>query len=193
MGQREIDAAQLADAAKFEDILARHLAGEVEDDAFRIFRLNNGIYGQRQGGHNQMVRVKIPWGGMLPDQLEMMADLADTYSRGWGHITTRQNIQFHWVKKPQLISLVQDIAKTGFFTMNGCGDNVRNVMGCPLSRFSDIYDADLPYQWIDVTDVPPGDYPLRVSINQPRPDSAMPLLNERDYINNVVEVPVTLP
>ena len=70
MGQREIDAAQLADAAKFEEILARYLAGEVAEDAFRIFRLNNGIYGQRQGGHNQMVRVKIPWGGMLPDQLE---------------------------------------------------------------------------------------------------------------------------
>ncbi len=84
MGQREIDAAQLADAEKFEEILAQYLAGDVEEDAFRIFRLNNGIYGQRQGGHNQMVRVKIPWGGVLPDQLEMMAHLADTYSRGWG-------------------------------------------------------------------------------------------------------------
>jgi sulfite reductase beta subunit-like hemoprotein len=53
MGQSEIDAAQLADAEKFEHLLGRYLAGEIEEDAFRIFRLNNGIYGQRQGGHRQ--------------------------------------------------------------------------------------------------------------------------------------------
>src|SRR3990170_965664 len=86
------------DIAKFEAMLPQYLAGEVEEDAFRIFRLNNGIYGQRQGGHNQMVRVKIPYGGLLPHQLDLMADLADEYSRGWGHITTRQNIQFHFVQ-----------------------------------------------------------------------------------------------
>ncbi|HEY6415859.1 MAG TPA: hypothetical protein VIX41_06465, partial [Acidimicrobiales bacterium] len=109
MGQREIDPAQLTDADKFEAILGQYLAGDIEEDAFRIFRLNNGIYGQRQGGHNQMVRVKVPWGGLLPDQLDLMADIADRYSRGWGHITTRQNVQFHFVqleRVPELMRLL---------------------------------------------------------------------------------------
>jgi hypothetical protein len=56
-----------------------------------------------------------------------------------------------------------------------------------------VYEADLPCQWIDVTDVPPGDYVLRATLNQPRPESALPVLVERDYDNNVVEVPVTIP
>ena len=144
MGQREIDAAQLADADKFDDILAKHLAGEVEDDAFRIFRLNNGIYGQRQGGHNQMVRVKIPWGGMLPDQLEMMAHLADTYSRGWGHITTRQNIQFHYVQLEKIPEVMRLLGTVGMTTREACGDTVRNVQGCHLA-------GACPYEKLDIT------------------------------------------
>src|SRR5436309_1227836 len=97
MLRREIDPAAQADIDKFEDMLARYLSDDLDDDRFRVFRLNNGIYGQRQGGHNQMVRVKVPYGSMLPDQLEMLGYIADTYSRGWGHITTRQNVQFHFV------------------------------------------------------------------------------------------------
>src|SRR5215472_7004875 len=86
-----------ADIAKFETVLAQYLAGDVDEDVFRIFRLNNGIYGQRQGGHNQMVRVKVPYGSLAPEQLEMMAHVSDEYSRGWGHITTRQNVQVHFI------------------------------------------------------------------------------------------------
>ncbi|HEX6424891.1 MAG TPA: nitrite/sulfite reductase [Acidimicrobiales bacterium] len=144
MGQREIDAAQLADAEKFEAVLAAYLAGEVEDDAFRIFRLNNGIYGQRQGGHNQMVRVKIPWGGMLPDQLEMMAHLADTYSRGWGHITTRQNVQFHYVQLEKVPEVMRLLGSVGMTTREACGDTVRNVQGCHLA-------GACPHEKLDVT------------------------------------------
>src|SRR5262245_63027529 len=110
MGQREIDPAQLADADKFEAILGQYLAGDIEEDAFRIFRLNNGIYGQRQGGHNQMVRIKIPYGGVLPDQLEVMADIADEYSRGWGDITTRQNMQFHYVQLERIPDVMRAMA-----------------------------------------------------------------------------------
>jgi sulfite reductase beta subunit-like hemoprotein len=144
MGQRAIDAAQLADAEKFEAILAKHLAGEVADDAFRIFRLNNGIYGQRQGGHNQMVRVKIPWGGMLPDQLEMMAHLADSCSRGWGHITTRQNIQFHYVQLERVPEVMRLLGTVGMTTREACGDTVRNVQGCHLA-------GACPHENLDVT------------------------------------------
>src|SRR3954447_11666261 len=98
MLQREIDPAQQADIDKFDAQLARYLSGDLEEDRFRIFRLNNGIYGQRQGGHNQMVRVKVPYGSIEPHQLDQLAYIAEVYSRGWGHITTRQNIQFHFVQ-----------------------------------------------------------------------------------------------
>ena len=144
MAQREIDAAQLADADKFEAILAQYLGGEIEEDAFRIFRLNNGIYGQRQGGHNQMVRVKIPWGGLLPDQLELMADLADAYSRGWGHITTRQNIQFHYVQLEKVPEVMRRLATVGMTSREACGDTVRNIQGCHLA-------GACPHEKLDVT------------------------------------------
>ena len=98
MLQREIDPALAADIDKFDVQLQRYLAGDLDEDVFRVFRLNNGIYGQRQGGHHQMVRVKVPYGSITPEQLEMFAHIADEYSRGWGHITTRQNIQFHFVQ-----------------------------------------------------------------------------------------------
>ena len=144
MGQREIDPAQLADADKFEAILAQYLAGEIEEDAFRIFRLNNGIYGQRQGGHNQMVRVKIPWGGLLPDQLDLMADIADRYSRGWGHITTRQNVQFHFVELERVPELMRLLGTAGLTSREACGDTVRNVQGCHLA-------GACPYEVLDIT------------------------------------------
>jgi sulfite reductase (ferredoxin) len=144
MAQREIDPAQLADAQKFEDLLTQHLAGEIDEDAFRIFRLNNGIYGQRQGGHNQMVRVKIPYGGLLPDQLELMADLADEYSRGWGHITTRQNIQFHYVQLAKIPDLMRRLATVGMTTREACGDTVRNIQGCHLA-------GACPHEQLDIT------------------------------------------
>jgi sulfite reductase beta subunit-like hemoprotein len=144
MGQSEIDAAQLADAEKFEHLLGRYLAGEIEEDAFRIFRLNNGIYGQRQGGHNQMVRVKIPWGGMLPDQLDLMADLADDHSRGWGHITTRQNIQFHYVQLEKVPEVMRLLGSVGMTTREACGDTVRNIQGCHLA-------GACPHENLDIT------------------------------------------
>jgi sulfite reductase beta subunit-like hemoprotein len=140
----EVDTGQLADADKFETILARYLAGDLEEDAFRIFRLNNGIYGQRQGGHNQMVRVKIPYGGLLPHQLDLMADLADEYSRGWGHITTRQNIQFHFVELERVPDLMRKLAHAGMTTREACGDTVRNVMGCHFAGVC-------PYEKLDIT------------------------------------------
>ena len=78
-----------------------YLDGRVDEDVFRVFRLNQGVYGQRQGGHNQMLRVKVPHGRVTAEQLETFAYIAETYSRGWGHLTTRQNVQFHFVQLEQ--------------------------------------------------------------------------------------------
>ena len=104
-----------------------------------------------------MVRVTVPGGGAFDArQWEILDRVADQYcgNNPYGgnslRLTTRQNIQYHWLQKPQVMSLVQDIAKTGFYTLNGCGDNVRNVMGCPLSKFTTLEGAsafDLAHQY----------------------------------------------
>ncbi|MCU1483773.1 MAG: sulfite reductase, beta subunit (hemoprotein) [Actinomycetia bacterium] len=139
-----MDAAQLADIAKFEVQLDRYLKGDLEEDAFRVFRLNNGVYGQRQGGHNQMVRVKAPYGTITPEQLDMCAHIAETYSRGWGHITTRQNIQFHFVQLENIPALLRDLASVGLTSREACGDTVRNVQGCHLA-------GACPYEVLDIS------------------------------------------
>src|SRR6478672_7304570 len=144
MLQREIDPAQLADIEKFEAQLGRYLKGELEEDIFRVFRLNNGIYGQRQGGHNQMVRVKVPYGAVTPEQLDAMAQLSDEYSRGWGHITTRQNFQFHFVPLERIPAVMRDLASVGLTTREACGDTVRNVQGCHLA-------GACPFEVLDIS------------------------------------------
>ena len=129
----EIDPAMSADIAKFEVQLARYRSGDLAEDVFRVFRLNNGIYGQRQGGTNQMVRVKVPYGSLLPEQLEMMGHLADEHSRGWGHLTTRQNVQFHFVELDEIPEVMRKLASVGLTTREACGDTVRTVQGCHLA------------------------------------------------------------
>jgi len=141
---RQIDPAIQTDIDRFETELARYLANGLDDDRFRVFRLGNGIYGQRQGGTNQMVRVKIPYGSISPEQLETMAHIADTYSRGWGHITTRQNIQFHFVELTRVPDLLRDLGAVGMTTREACGDTVRNVMGCHLS-------GACPFEVLDIS------------------------------------------
>ena len=138
------DAATVADIEKFDRMLERYLAGAVDDDVFRVFRLNNGIYGQRQGGHNQMVRCKVPYGSLRPEQLEMLAYVADEYSRGWGHITTRQNIQLHFVELERVPALLRDLASVGLTTREACGDTVRNVTGCHLA-------GACPFEVLDIS------------------------------------------
>ncbi len=133
-----------ADIEKFERLLADHLAGRVDEDAFRVFRLNNGIYGQRQGGHNQMVRIKCPYGHVNAEQLEMLASISDRYSRGWGHLTTRQNVQFHFVQLERVADLLRDLASVGLTTREACGDTVRNVMGCHLA-------GACPFEVLDIS------------------------------------------
>jgi len=144
IGPGALDPAALADIEKFETMLAAYLAGDLDEDRFRIFRLNNGIYGQRQGGHNQMVRIKAPYGTLTPEQLEMMAHIATTYSRGWGHITTRQNIQFHFVDLERIPDLLRDLASVGLTSREACGDTVRNVTGCHLA-------GACPFEVLDIS------------------------------------------
>lgn len=94
-----------------------------------------------------MIRISVAGGGPFGRETWRVIDeISDKYCTAPGdknsiRLTTRQNVQYHWVKKKDLVPLVRDIAKTGFLSINGCGDNTRNVMACPLSRHSKLYDA----------------------------------------------------
>jgi sulfite reductase beta subunit-like hemoprotein len=141
---RPLDPVVTHELDRYEDGVRRYLAGEIDDDAFRVFRLNQGVYGQRQGGHNQMLRVKIPYGKVDPDQLEMLAYVGETYSRGWGHFTTRQNVQFHFVALEQTGEVLRLLASVGLTSREACGDTVRNVAGCHLA-------GACPYEVLDIS------------------------------------------
>ena len=140
-----IPQAQQADIEKFEAQLARYRSGELDPEVFRVYRLTNGIYGQRQGGENQMVRVKIPAGVLSPAQLDMLAHISENYSRGWGHITTRQNVQFHFVQLDDIPKVLSCLASVGLTTREACGDTVRNVQGCHLA-------GACPHEVLDITE-----------------------------------------
>jgi sulfite reductase beta subunit-like hemoprotein len=141
---RDLDAEQMRDIERFEVAIAQYLSGEMPEDVFRVMRLNNGVYGQRQGGTNQMIRIKLPAGTITPEQLELMGELATEFSRGWGHITTRQNIQFHFVELSRIPDMLRRLAAVGLTSREACGDTVRNVMACHLA-------GACPYEKIDVT------------------------------------------
>ena len=141
---RDLDAEQQRDIERFERAIAQYLAGEIGEDVFRVMRLNNGIYGQRQGGTNQMVRIKLPAGTISPEQMELMGHLADEYSRGWGHITTRQNVQVHYVELTRVPELMRLLGNVGLTSREACGDTVRNVMACHLA-------GACPHEKLDVT------------------------------------------
>ena len=141
---RDLYEEQMRDIARFEIAIEQFLKGEISDDVFRVMRLNNGVYGQRQGGTNQMIRIKLPAGSITPEQFDLMADLSVEYSRGWGHITTRQNIQFHYVDLRNVPKVMRRIADVGLTSREACGDTVRNVMACHLA-------GACPYEKIDVT------------------------------------------
>ena len=126
-------AEQHRDIERFERAIAQYLAGEIGEDVFRVMRLNNGVYGQRQGGTNQMVRIKLPAGTITPEQLDLMGHIADEFSRGWGHITTRQNVQVHYVELTRVPEVMRLLGAVGLTSREACGDTVRNVMACHLA------------------------------------------------------------
>ncbi|MDE2059004.1 MAG: nitrite/sulfite reductase [candidate division NC10 bacterium] len=114
------------DIDTFDQFVQRFWNGEISQDEFKRFRLQNGIYGQRQEGE-QMFRIKIPWGGLSAAQLELLAELAAKAPNGVAHVTTRQNIQLHFIKLEQVTGLMRSLASVGLTTREACGNTVRNV------------------------------------------------------------------
>jgi sulfite reductase (ferredoxin) len=104
---------------------------EIEEDKFIGFRLKQGVYGQRQPDV-QMIRVKLPFGGVTPEQMEAFAEIAERFAPlRKGHITTRQNFQFHHVPLPDAAKAIRLMSKAGLSTREACGNTVRNVSGDP--------------------------------------------------------------
>jgi sulfite reductase (ferredoxin) len=115
----------------FKTEATKFLAGETEEDEFIKFRLKQGVYGQRQADV-QMIRVKLPFGGVTPEQMESFADVVEKYvPLNKGHITTRQNIQMHHVPLLDAEKLIREIGETGLSSREGCGNTMRNVTGDP--------------------------------------------------------------
>ena len=132
-GRARLSFAQEADIDEFVSVLSRFEAGEIGPDEWRAFRLVRGTYGQRQSGDAQMLRVKLPQGVLDRPQLEVLANVADRYSRGFGHITTRQNIQFHFMKLHDVEPAMRELAEAGITTREACGNSVRNITACPYA------------------------------------------------------------
>ncbi|HAL46861.1 MAG: nitrite/sulfite reductase [SAR202 cluster bacterium] len=117
----------------FQNQVKRFHAGEWIETDFMAFRLRQGVYGQRQPDVH-MVRVKIPFGGLTADQLDMLGDVTEQYvPLKKGHVTTRECIQFHHVPLEDAAELLQKIGSVGLTTREACGNTVRNVTGCPLA------------------------------------------------------------
>ena len=134
---------------EFEDFdteAGKFLREEIDEMRFIGFRLRQGVYGQRQPGV-QMIRVKLPWGGITPEQMEAFATVVERYvPLRKGHITTRQNIQLHHVPLPDAAKLIREISDVGLSSREGCGNTVRNVTADPWAGVCDdeIFDPT-PY------------------------------------------------
>ncbi len=121
-----------AEIALFEERVHQLRRGEITEEQFRPFRLKHGTYGQRQPGV-QMLRVKVAAGVLKSSQLRVLARIADEYSTGRGHLTTRENVQFHFVQLENVPAAMRMLSDCGLTTREACGNTVRNVTACPLA------------------------------------------------------------
>jgi len=110
--------------AQFRDQTRRYLAGEIDEDAFRPLRLQNGLYIQR---YAPMLRIAIPYGVLSSTQLRKLAEIARKYDRGYAHFTTRQNIQYNWVKVEEVPDILGELASVSMHAIQTSGSCVRNV------------------------------------------------------------------
>ena len=119
-----------ARAAQFRDQLQRHLAGELPDDDFKALRLQNGWYVQR---HAPMLRVAVPYGALSAKQLHTLADIARVHDRGYGHFTTRQNLQYNWIPLTQAADVMDKLAAVDMHGIQTSGNCIRNITSDALA------------------------------------------------------------
>src|SRR5438876_5725078 len=133
LGRARLTFASEAEIDEFVRTVERYERGGMTPDQWRAYRLVRGTYGQRQAEDAQMLRVKIPQGLLTAAQLVALADVGEQYSRGFGHITTRQNVQFHFVKLHDAEPAMRRLADVGLTTREACGNSVRNITACPFA------------------------------------------------------------
>lgn len=167
--------------------------GKIDDERFRSLRLARGIYGQRQEGV-QMIRIKLPYGKVTSEQLKRITDVSEEYSTGRLHITTRQDIQIHYVSLDRTPELWADLAKDDITLREACGNTVRNITGSELAGI----DVNEPF---DVTPYAHGlfQYLLRnpicqemgrkfkISFSSSDEDTALSYLHDLGFIPKIVD------
>ncbi len=137
-------------AAQFRDQLERHLGGQLPEDDFKALRLQNGWYVQR---HAPMLRVAVPYGELSAKQLHMLATIARRYDRGYGHFTTRQNLQYNWIPLPQAADVMDALASVDMHGIQTSGNCIRNITSDALAGIApdEVVDprpyAELLRQW----------------------------------------------
>ena len=145
LGSTRLGFADEAELDRFVAKLEEFERGDLAPDAWRAFRLVHGVYGQRQDGP-MMVRCKIPQGVLTPEQLLALAEVSERWSNGKGHITTRQNVQFHFVKMDDVEAVLRWLGDAGLTTREACGNSVRNITGCPYAGVAEREPFDVtPY------------------------------------------------
>lgn len=129
----KINWSKIEEAEKFAETVKLYRQGKINHDDFRRFRLQHGAYGSRMTDNYSMVRIKIPAGEIYPEQLDKIAQLSEAYSIGSAHVSTRQNIQLHWVILEDVSEIIRGLAEVGLTSREACGNTVRNVMCSPLA------------------------------------------------------------
>ena len=129
----KIDWSRREEADNFAQTVKLYRQGKIDHDNFRRFRLQHGAYGTRMTDDYAMVRIKIPAGQIYPHQLEKIAQLSEMYSIGSAHVSTRENVQLHWVVLEDVSEIMHGLADVGLTSREACGNTVRNVMCSPLS------------------------------------------------------------
>ncbi len=125
--------AKIEEAENFAKTVKLYRQGKIDKDNFRRFRLQHGAYGTRMTDDYAMVRIKIPAGEIYPAQLEKISQLSETFSIGSAHVSTRQNIQLHWVVLEDVSEIMRGLTEVGLTSREACGNTVRNVMCSPLA------------------------------------------------------------
>jgi sulfite reductase (ferredoxin) len=129
----KVNWARIEEADYFANTVKEFRQGKLDPDLFRRFRLQNGAYGTRMADDYAMVRIKLPAGEVYPHQLERLATLSEQYSIGSAHVSTRQNVQLHWVVLEDVSEIIRSLAEVGLTSREACGNAVRNVMCSPLA------------------------------------------------------------
>ena len=143
----KIDKQILADrSAEFRAQVARRLSGELSEEQFKLLRLMNGLYLQL---HAYMLRIAVPYGALNPVQLRKLGHIARTYDKGYGHFTTRQNLQLHWIKLKDAPDILDHLAEVDMHGIQTSGNCIRNVTADPYAGAT-AEEVDDPRVWAEV-------------------------------------------